>query len=435
MITSPGDPGWMLPLQLIILSAFAISFGSYMAKVYKYEPVSLSTYFGWVERTIYALAGVDATKRMDWKTYAMAALTFSAAGFICLYLLLALQVGLTGASTQAGLSPEAAFALAGSYITGTSLPRGTATGIGVLPATIGLTVQRFLSAAVGMSVFIALARALSPRTYAIGIGNFWTDLVRTSLYVLLPLSLIFVVLTATSGIGDAIDVYAAVGHTNNASSSLMAQAGASAEAMKLLILGDGSYLTATSASTSAPGFTMRLIAFLSALLIPVALCQTFGKIVEHRQQALFMILPMMVLSAPAFMRGNPNFPQPIFTGDASLLFSILAMTILSAGALSALRGQKPSYLNNRIGPFELKMAGLMLVLPFALMPLIGGLVLQTNLAPIAVWMKPSGLYPILGFVLLFARFWVIIPALAIAGSLANKAPPLSASQGASPCLP
>ncbi|NLH49613.1 MAG: potassium-transporting ATPase subunit KdpA, partial [Myxococcales bacterium] len=195
-------------LYLLAILALAWPLGRYMARVYDAEPTWAARIFGPAERLLYRLAGIDPQAEMDWKKYAGAVLVFNAAGFLLLYAILRLQAHLPLNPQGCGsLSPALAFNTAVSFVTNTNWQAYTGeAALSYFSQMIGLTVQNFLSAATGMAVLVALIRGIRARA-ATAIGNFWADLVRGVLYVLLPLSLLLAVLLVGQGVVQSLDPY------------------------------------------------------------------------------------------------------------------------------------------------------------------------------------------------------------------------------------
>ncbi|MBS1126948.1 MAG: kdpA, partial [Nitrospirae bacterium] len=187
-------------LYLALLLSLVIPVGNYMAKVYQGETFWLNRILGPVERLIYRMLGIRPEDEMSWKTYAGAAILFKFSFFFLLYLMLRIQ-GILPLNPQgfAGVSPDLAFNTAISFITNTNWQSyGGESTMSYLTQMTGLGVQNFVSAAQGMAVLVALIRGFTRRTTKT-IGNFWVDLTRSTLYLLLPLSLIMAVLLVSQG--------------------------------------------------------------------------------------------------------------------------------------------------------------------------------------------------------------------------------------------
>jgi K+-transporting ATPase ATPase A chain len=184
-----------------VLVALAKPLGWYMARVYQGQPCGLDRVLGPIERWLYRLAGVDPQSEMSWKTYAVAMLLFNLVGLIAVYLLLRLQ-GVLPLNPQGfgAATPDLSFNTAVSFATNTNWQSyGGENTLSYLPQMLGLAVQNFVSAASGMAVLIALIRGLVRRSAAT-IGNFWGDLVRSTVYVLLPLSVVLAIVLVSQGV-------------------------------------------------------------------------------------------------------------------------------------------------------------------------------------------------------------------------------------------
>ena len=195
-------------LFFLILLALVKPLGWYMARVYEGTPTPLDPVLGPIERAIYRLGAVRATEEMDWKTYGVAMLLFSAAGMFVLYVLQRFQGFLPLNPQGFGAVPaELAFNTAASYVTNTNWQAyaGEAT-MSYLTNMLGMTVQNFVSAATGMAILIALIRGLARRSRG-AIGNFWVDLVRSTLYILLPIALVSSLVLVSQGAVQTLDGY------------------------------------------------------------------------------------------------------------------------------------------------------------------------------------------------------------------------------------
>ncbi len=184
--------------------------GAHIANVYEGRPTFLDRIVGPVERLTYRVAGVDAAHPHDWREYALALLGFNAAGVVVVYLLQRCQAWLPlNPQGFAAVSPDSAFDTAVSFVTNTNWQgyAGEST-MSYLTQMAGLGVQNFLSAATGMAVFAAVARGFARRG-ASDLGNFWVDLVRSTLHVLLPLSTLLALALASLGVVQSFSPYAA----------------------------------------------------------------------------------------------------------------------------------------------------------------------------------------------------------------------------------
>src|SRR5512135_1498636 len=187
--------GWLqLGLYLVVLIALVKPLGAFMARVYEGQATKLDRVLGPIERLIYRLSGVNPQAEMNWKTYALAMLLFNLFGVIVVYLLQRVQGALPLNPQRLGaVSPDSSFNTAVSFATNTNWQGyGGETTMSYLTQMLALTVQNFVSAATGMAVLVALIRGLARHT-AQTIGNFWVDLTRSVLYILLPLACVLAI--------------------------------------------------------------------------------------------------------------------------------------------------------------------------------------------------------------------------------------------------
>jgi K+-transporting ATPase ATPase A chain len=188
-------------LYFAVLIALVKPLGAYMARVFEGKPILLSRVFGPVERLIYRVGGVRADEEMPWTTYAVAVVVFSLVCVLVVYALQRLQGFLVLNPQQFGaVSPDLSFNTADSFATNTNWQAYSGeTTMSYMTQTLGLTVQNFVSAAAGMAILAAFIRAFA-RHSAQTIGNFWVDLTRTTLYILLPLAFILALLLVSQGV-------------------------------------------------------------------------------------------------------------------------------------------------------------------------------------------------------------------------------------------
>src|SRR5206468_11946534 len=198
-----------LGLYLVVLLALAKPLGGFMARVYTGRPSGLGRVLGPLERLIYRLCGVRAEEEMGWKTYTIAMLLFNFLGFLAVYLFQRVQGVLPLNPRGLGaVSPDSSFNTAVSFATNTNWQGyGGETTMSYLTQMAALTVQNFVSAATGMATLAAFVRGFARRSAAT-IGNFWVDLTRTVLYILLPLSLVFAVALVSQGVVQTFGPYA-----------------------------------------------------------------------------------------------------------------------------------------------------------------------------------------------------------------------------------
>src|SRR5437016_3440359 len=204
--------GWLqLGLYVVVLLLLAKPLGLYMAAVYEGRATRAQRIGGPLERLIYRGAGVDPTRDMGWIDYALAMLWFNLVGALVVYAIQRVQQWLPLNPQQlASVSPDSSFNTATSFITNTNWQGyGGESTMSYLTQMFALTVQNFASAATGMAVLVALVRGFI-RKEAKGIGNFWVDLTRTTVYILLPLSLVFALVLVSQGTPQTFDKYATV---------------------------------------------------------------------------------------------------------------------------------------------------------------------------------------------------------------------------------
>src|SRR5262249_52143316 len=203
-----------LGLYLVVLLALAKPLGGFMARVYMGQPSGLDRVLGPLERLTYRLCGVRAEEEMGWKTYAIAMLLFNLFGFLAVYALQRLQGVLPPALLNpqgfGAVTPDSSFNTATSFITNTNWQGyGGETTMSYLTQMLALTVQNFASAATGMAVLVAFIRGLARHT-AQTIGNFWVDLTRSTLYILLPMSLVLALILVSQGMLQNFSAYQTV---------------------------------------------------------------------------------------------------------------------------------------------------------------------------------------------------------------------------------
>ncbi len=338
-------PNGMLQIALYlgILIALVKPLGSYMAKVYEGERCGLDRIVGPVERLIYRLLGVSPEDEMSWKQYAGAAILFKVAFLFLLYAVMRLQ-GILPLNPQhfSGVSPDLAFNTAISFITNTNWQSyGGESTMSYLTQMSGLAVQNFVSAAQGMAVLIAIIRGFTRRSVG-SIGNFWVDLTRSTLYILLPLSLIMAIFLVSQGVVQSFDAYRNVPVVQNITydnpkldekgnpikddkgnpvtekvvlkeQTIPLGPAASQIAIKQLGTNGGGFFNVNSAHPfENPTPLSDFVEMLAILLIPASLCYTFGRMVKDRRQgwalltAMFVIfLPLLIVCYSAEQAGNP----------------------------------------------------------------------------------------------------------------------------------
>lgn len=528
--------GWFqIVIYLITLIALAKPLGWYMARVYEGQPIRLNRVLGSVERLFYRLSGVHPSDEMSWQVYAVAMLLFNAAGLLVVYLLQRLQ-GVLPLNPQGfgAVTPDSSFNTAVSFATNTNWQGyGGETAMSYLTQMLALTVQNFVSAATGMAVLVALIRGLRLRT-AQTIGNFWVDLTRTTLYILLPLAIVLALVQVSQGVVQNFNPYqtvALVQPTTDADGNAVTQQvlpmgpAASQIAIKQLGTNGGGFFNVNSSHPFENATPLsNFFEMLSILLIPAALCYTFGKMVGDTRQG-WAILAAMTIIFVAFMvlvvlseqAGNPRLAalgvdnqasalqsggnmegkevrfgiansalwatattaasngsvnsmhdsytplgglaplfmmhlgEVIFGGVGSGLYGMLVFAIVAVFVAGLMVGRTPEYLGKKIEAYEMKMASLIiLIMPIVVLSFTA-LALVTKAGTATIYNTspaPHGFSEVLytftsmgnnngsafaglgantpfynltgGLAMLFARYWLAIPALAIAGSLAGK---------------
>ncbi|MBI1249356.1 potassium-transporting ATPase subunit KdpA [bacterium] len=507
--------------------------GLYMAQVYSGQATFLGRFVGPVERLIYRLCGVDPDAEMSWLQYATAVLMLSLVSFVSVYGIQRLQ-GLLPLNPESlsAVSSDSSFNTAVSFTTNTNWQGyGGETTMSYLTQMLALNVQNFLSAAGGMAVLVALVRGFT-RSNTESIGNFWVDLVRGTLYILLPLSLVLAIALVSQGVVQTFSSYeevALVEATVNADGeSVMTQKiavgpAASQIAIKQLGTNGGGFFNVNSSHPfENPTPISNFLELLAILLIPASLCYTFGEMVGDRRQGWailaamsFIFLGILVLTWTSEQQGNPvladlgvdqaaselqpggnmegketrfgivnsalwavattsasngsvnsmhdsytplgglgpmwlmQLGEVIFGGVGSGLYGMLVFAIVAVFISGLMVGRTPEYLGKKIGAFEMKMAALVILLPCAMVLLGTASAVVTDTGRASVFNPgPHGFSEVLyafssagnnngsafaglgantpfyngmlGLAMLVGRFWVMLPVLAIAGSLAVK---------------
>jgi K+-transporting ATPase ATPase A chain len=309
--------GWIqLAILVIALGVSAPILGGYMARVYGGGKAPGDKVFGPVERSFYRLARIDPHREQRWSTYALSLLAFSLVSVVALYGIQRLQ-GVLPLNPEgfSGVPQPLAFNTTVSFVTNTNWQNysGEST-MSLLTQMAGLTVQNFVSAAVGMAVVVAFIRGLVRRRSGT-LGNFWVDLVRTVLRVLLPIALVASIALASQGVIQNLTGSTTVATVEGTEQVLPGGQIASQEAIKELGTNGGGPFNANSAHPyeNPNGFT-NLFEIYLLLLIPFSLTFTFGKLVKDRRQGCAVLAAMLALwmaSAVLAMTfeagGNPNF--------------------------------------------------------------------------------------------------------------------------------
>lgn len=516
-----------LLLYIVALTLFSIPLGLFMARVYKGEKNFLSPLLQPIESLTYKLSGVDAAVEMNWKRYALAMLFFNAFGLVAVYALQRMQ-GILPFNPQAlsAVSPDSSLNTAISFASNTNWQgySGEQT-MSYLTQMLGLTVQNFVSAATGMATLVALIRSFSRQSTDL-IGNFWVDLVRCVYYILLPLSLVLSLALVSQGVVQTFDPYAKYvpiesikDNTGAAISAPVIALGpaASQVAIKQLGTNGGGFFNVNSSHPlENPTPLSNFLEVFAILIIPAALCWTFGKMVGAIRQGAIIYISMFAIFIVALIvcslsesAGNPLFHQfanlssianlegkevrfgifnsalwatcttvasngsvnamhdsflplagmipmlmmqlgeVVFGGVGSGLYGMIVFALITVFIAGLMVGRTPEYLGKKIESYEVKMASIMILIPPAIVLLGTAIAVSfdfgvsslcnhgahgfseilyafssagnNNGSAFAGLSANTPFYNYaLGIAMFYARYWLAVPALAIAGSLAEK---------------
>lgn len=501
-----------------ILLACVKPLGTYLLAVYQGQLNLRFSFIDRFEERVLRLCRIERAA-MDWKNYLVAFLIFNLLGIFLIYLIQRLQFYLPLNQQQfAGVDPLLAFNTAISFTSNTSWQayRGEST-LSYFTQMMGVNVQCFLSAASGMSVLIALLRGLSGlKTQEL--GNFWVDTIRGTFYILLPLSFVLALALCSQGVIQNLKPYEKIHVYEQTAQTQLLPMGPVASQVAIRQLGsDGGGFFATTAAHpfENPTPLSNFLELLALILIPAALCYTFGLMVNDKRQGFGVLAAMFILFLPALLLGLfaeqhslPGFTQlgvaewgnyegkevrlgvlnsvlwatttsatsngavnamldsftplgglvplwlmhlneVVFGSVGAGLYNMLMMVIITVFVAGLMVGRTPEYLGKKIEPFEMKMASVVvLVMPVAVLlftalacvlevgksaignPGAHGFteilyaftsLTNTNGSAFAGLDANRPFYNILGGIaMLIGRYWVAIPVLAIAGSLAKK---------------
>ncbi|TPP04561.1 potassium-transporting ATPase subunit KdpA [Rhizobium glycinendophyticum] len=290
--------GW-LQISLLFLAVLLVikPLGLYMARVFSGEPTFLSPVLGRVEHDLYRVSGINPEKEQSWLGYTLAMLAFSLAGFLALYAMLRLQAYLPlNPQGFAGMPPDLAFNTAVSFVTNTNWQNyGGETTLSHFSQMAGLTVQNFLSAATGMALAVAVTRALA-RSKIATLGNFWVDMTRATLYVLLPLAIVVALAFVAIGLPQTLDASVTATTLEGANQVISLGPVASQEAIKQLGTNGGGFFNVNAAHPfENPTAWSNYLNIFAMLSISAAMVYTFGQMVGNRRQGWALISPMAVL--------------------------------------------------------------------------------------------------------------------------------------------
>jgi K+-transporting ATPase ATPase A chain len=304
-------------LYCVLILLLTKPLGAFIARVFAGERTFLSPIFRPIERLFYKLFGVDETQDMKWTTYSLAMLAFTVVGLVVSYVLLRLQ-GMLPLNPQhytgTHMTSDLTFNTAASFATNTNwqsyVPEQTVSYFSNMTA---LAIHNWMSAATGIAIAIALIRGFA-RKSAAGIGNFWVDMTRATLYVLMPICLVYALFLVQQGVPQNFAPYTAAKTLEGSAQTIAQGPVASQEAIKMLGTNGGGFFNANSAHPfENPTPLTNLVQMLSIFLIPAALTYTFGKMVGNTKQgwALFAAMSAMFLAGVfvcygAEQSGNPN---------------------------------------------------------------------------------------------------------------------------------
>ncbi|MGF7175882.1 potassium-transporting ATPase subunit KdpA [Azospirillum doebereinerae] len=351
--------GW---IQILVFIALVVAvtrpLGGFMTGVFNGGRNLLSPVFGPVERGLYRIAGVDAKAEQHWVTYAVSMLLFSVAGMVLLYVLQRLQ-GVLPLNPQdmAAVPADLAFNTAASFVANTNWQSyGGESTMGHLVQMAGLTVQNFVSAATGIALAVALVRGFA-RASARTVGNFWVDLTRATLYVLLPLAFLIALFLVWQGVPQTLAGAVDATTLEGAKQTISLGPVASQEAIKMLGTNGGGFFNANSAHPfENPNALTNLVQMLAIFAIGAGLTNVFGRMVGDERQGWAILAAMGVLFVagaavcywaeaqgnPAFaafgvdgLAGNMEGKETRFGVAASALFAVVT-TAASCGAVNAM---------------------------------------------------------------------------------------------------
>jgi K+-transporting ATPase ATPase A chain len=290
--------GWIqIFLFCAIIAALAKPLGWYMTRVFNGERTLLSPLLRPIEAAIYRIGGVDEKREQHWVTYTVAMLLFHVGGFFILYALMRLQASLPfNPAEQTAVSEDLSFNTAISFITNTNWQNyGGESTMSYLVQMLGLTHQNFLSAATGIALAVALIRGFS-RASVRTVGNFWVDVTRTTLYVLLPFCIVYTLFLVWQGIPQTLGAYVEATTLEGAKQTIAVGPVASQVAIKMLGTNGGGFFNANAAHPfENPTALSNFVQMLSIFLIGAALTNVFGRMVGDQRQGWAILAAMGVL--------------------------------------------------------------------------------------------------------------------------------------------
>lgn len=341
-----------LVLFLIILVALAPMLGKYMAKVFIGENHFMLPVFGWLEKLVYRTGGIKNEEEMNWKTYLSSLLIFNLLGFILLFLIQILQAYLPlNTEKLPNVSWHLAFNTAASFITNTNWQSYSGENtLSYLVQMLGLTVQNFVSAATGIAVVIALFRGLTRKT-TVNLGNFWTDMTRSIVYILLPLSIVFAVILVGQGVVQTFSHYADATTLQGIHQAIPLGPAASQIAIKDLGTNGGGFFNANSAHPfENPTPFANFLIMIALIIISAGLVFTYGHFAKSKRQAWAIFITMFILFAAGLslslwaeygsnnvlhISGNMEGKETRFGVLNSILYSVTT-TVTSNGSVNCM---------------------------------------------------------------------------------------------------
>jgi K+-transporting ATPase ATPase A chain len=348
--------GWLqIALYVAVLTALTPLIGAYMYRVYAGDRVLLARMLGPVERVVYRLLRTDPEHGQDWKGYARATLAFSALSFVALYVILRTQAIHPFNPEGYGPAPwDVSFNNAASFVTNTNWQYyGGETTMSYFSQMAGLAVQNFLSAAVGMAVLIAVIRGFAARSGR-ELGNFWVDLTRTLLYILLPISVVVGLLLVSQGALQSLAHYATFRTLTGGEQTLALGPVGSQEVIKELGTNGGGFFNVNSAMPfENPSGLTNFVEMLLILAIPAGLTATFGRMVGNRRVgwALYSAMAVLFVAGVAIvyaaeangtpaqhlagLAGSNLAGKEVRFGDAGTALWVVITTVASCGAVNA----------------------------------------------------------------------------------------------------
>jgi len=499
-------------LFMVALAVLSPLLGRYMAKVFMGEKHIMKPVFGWLEKSVYHVSGIKSEEEMNWKTYLSGVLLFNLFGFVFLYLLQIFQAYLPlNTEKLPNVSWHLAFNTAMSFTTNTNWQSYSGENtLSYLVQMVGLTVQNFVSAATGIAVVLALIRGLTRKTTD-ALGNFWADMTRSVIYVLLPLSIILTMVFVSQGAVQTFSHYVKATTLQGTEQVIPLGPAASQSVIKQLGTNGGGFFNANAAHPfESPTPFTNFLEMLALLIISSSLVFTYGHYMKSKRQARAIFITMFILFAVGLaislwseyshnnvlnisgnMEGketrfgvansvlysvvttdascgavncmhdslsplsgmvsmfNMMLGEIIFGGVGSGLYGIIIFVILTVFIAGLMVGRTPEYLGKKIEAFEMKMAILAVLAPSIVIKLFSaiacsipaGLSSLNNAGPhglseiLYAFSSAAGnngsafgglnantvFYNLMiGFGMLIGRFGIIVPVMAIAGSMAKK---------------